>query len=170
MRDMLNLNARPPSPESLTVVLRNCGAGKKESPDPTAHVTTQFNLHGSLVFPNPSPQSVMKVFWGRGMVCAEVIVEVDLIAWAREGQKVCFFGGRGCGEGGRRRCHEAVTPRLSCCCPESKSWRPDPAGPVPWGCLASPSQSPCSGTSWWWTLGGEWEDSDQWFYWDDPSN
>lgn len=45
-----------------------------------------------------------------------------------------------------------VTPRLSCCFPESKPWRPDQAGPVPLGGPASPSQSPCNGTSWWWTL------------------
>jgi len=61
---------------------------------------------------------------------------------------------RGGGGGAREVSGALVTPRLSCWCPESKPWRPDRAGPAPWGDPASPSPGPCSGTSWWWTLEG----------------
>lgn len=62
---------------------------------------------------------------------------------------------KGCGEGRGGWVREGVRITLhpSCCCPESKPWRPGRAGLVPLGYPAWPSQSPCSGRSWWWPLG-----------------
>ena len=82
------------------------------------------------------------------------------------GMILSFFGGGGRAGWAREVSgeHVAVTPHLSCCCPESKPWRPDRAGLVPWGCPASPSRSPCSGRSWWWTLKRKQENKSlQWF-------
>ena len=104
----------------------------------------------------------MKDFRGGWRVC--VRARVDFL---RKKMGRSRGGGREGKEGSKggwenvRRC-VTVTPRLSCCCPESKPWKPDQAGPVPWGYLASPSQSPCSGTSWWWTLGRKQEDDQRW--------
>lgn len=96
----------------------------------------------SHVHKKDTSQSVARICGGgRRSPCQSRSVLPDEGSWQ--------WGGRG---GGAQTRHLAVTPRPSCCCPESKPWRPGRAGPAPWGCPASPSRSPCSGTSWWWML------------------